>query len=286
MVGKVSFVAVVSLIIFSFAQGLNSSHLPQSHVHRTAPSTDSGPGISLPIPTGTPTFSDNFRGGKLDTTKWGVATWKAADTRVGSNVGSYVPEMISFSDNTLRIGVTQRKGPNGVISKGGAIRSKEVFGFGTYQIVMRQTSTSITSLGRGSKRSGGISSCFLYLPNSESEIDIEFRGDTDTVWATNWHNTEPENAPTSVVKHSEQILRNGLTQGFHTYTLVWLPTSVTWYIDGKQYVQHTDHVPQLPAHIIIQHRGTNSTLWGGNASVGEIRYAYFKSVSFIPLGAK
>jgi hypothetical protein len=46
-------------------------------------------GASNPIPTGTATFSDNFHEGKLDTSKWNVAQWKAADTRPGINVGGY-----------------------------------------------------------------------------------------------------------------------------------------------------------------------------------------------------
>jgi beta-glucanase (GH16 family) len=195
--------------------------------------------------------------------------------------------MLDFSEDMLRIGVEQARGPDGVVvSKGGAIQSKQVFGFGTYTVVMRQSSTAVTSLGKGLKQSGSVSSCFLYLSNSESEIDIEYPSDKDVVFATNWHNTTPQLPPTSAVRRSEAIPRNGLSQGFHTYTLVWTPTSVAWYIDGKQYAQHTDHVPQAPAHIMLQHRGTNSRLWGGYASVGVPRYAYFKSISYTPLGTK
>jgi len=142
-----------------------------------------------------PTFSDNFSTGKLDTAKWSVATYKSPDSKPGVNLGMYVPEAIDLSQGMLRIAVVQVPGPDGVVSKGGAIISKERFGFGRYEFVMRMTSTSATANAVGTVRSGAVSSGFVYFNNSESEIDIEFVGDKNSVWMSNWLNPVPALLP-------------------------------------------------------------------------------------------
>ena len=38
------------------------------------------------------TFSDNFSAGKLDTSKWKVATYRSPDSKPGLNSGTYVAE--------------------------------------------------------------------------------------------------------------------------------------------------------------------------------------------------
>lgn len=231
----------------------------------------------------TPTFHDNFQAGKLDADKWIVAQWKSADTKPGINAGLYVPETIDLSQGVLRIGVVQKQVAVGEVqSFGGAIQSKEKFGFGTYEFVIRQTSDSPTFDGKGSVKTGGVSSGFIYNKNSESEIDVEFLGDRNSVWMTNWHNKTPQTPPTSDCKHTEEVRRGDLYKGFHDYKVIWTSKRVDWYIDGKLVASHKDHVPQEPAHIILQHRGTNSDKWGGVASVNVTRYAYFKSVTFTP----
>lgn len=236
---------------------------------------------------GTPTFSDNFHTGKLDTSKWIEANWKAADNRPGLNDGQYVPGMLDFSQGMLRIEMTQTKGQgNVVISRGGAIQTKEKFQYGRFDVVMRQTSTSPTATGAGQTLTGAVSSTFIYNSNSESEIDIEFLGDKFAMMATNWHNQNPAKAPTGSCKHTDATAPRHLGEGFHTYTVLWLPKSVEWYVDGQIVARHTDHVPSTPATVIIQHRGTNSPLWGGNASVGVTRYTYIKSFAYTPLGGK
>lgn len=72
---------------------------------------------------------------------------------------------------------------------------------------------------------------------------------------------------------------------FHKYTLVWAPTSVKVYLDGALVASHNEHIPQSPAYIILQHRGTNSDEWGGTAMVGVTRYMYVKKVNFTQLSA-
>jgi hypothetical protein len=230
-------------------------------------------------------FSDDFSAGKVDTTKWKVATYRSPDSKPGLNSGIYVPENLDFSQGMLCIKVTQQTGgPDSILSYGGAIVSKDRFGFGTYELVMRMSSTSATPDGFGTTKSGAISSGFVFYNNSESEIDLEFLGDQNAMWITNWQNPNPKNAPSGDVKQTNKISNYfSLAAEFRKYTLVWTPTSVKVYIDGTLVASHDKHIPQSPAYIILQHRGTNSNEWGGTATVGVTRYMYVKSVKFTPL---
>lgn len=228
------------------------------------------------------TFSETFSG-SLNQSNWLIAQWKSADSKPGINLGAYVPDYFDFVGGPLRIFIDQRADQvNGVNSTGAAIQSKQKFGFGTYTFVMRQSSTSATPDGEGKTLTGGISSAFLYLPNSESEIDLEFLGDDNAMHGTNWMNPNPSVPPTSANKDSEKFSADQLATGFHTYQLVWTSKAVAWYIDGKLVASHYKNVPQKPAFIILQHRGTNSNLWGGTATLGVRRFAYFKSVTYTP----
>ena len=231
-------------------------------------------------------FKDDFKDGKLDKRKWIVATYKSPDSAPGINAGTYVPSMIDLSQGMLRIKVQQNTAGESIESLGGAILSKELFGFGTYDFEMRMSSTSPSPQGEGGASTGAVSSGFLYYNKSETEIDLEFLGNEDALWVSSWYNSTPATDPTPLQKSSQRVNGPGLSTGFHHYSLVWTPEAVDVYIDSKRVTHQTEHVPLNPAHIILQHRGTNSDKWGGTATVGVERYFFVRSVSFTPMGAK
>lgn len=166
--------------------------------------------------------------------------------------------------------------PSSGVSTGAELQSVKTYGFGTYTVVMRQSSTASTATATGSVvESGSDSAFFLFINNSQTEIDIEFCGNTPgNIWLTNW---DTLNAKTN----TEPAVAN-LASGFHTYTVVWTSTSITWSIDGVVVATHTTNIPQTPAYIMINFWGTNSSDWGGVATPGVTRYFYVKSVSFTP----
>jgi len=182
----------------------------------------------------------------------------------------------------LRIEVTQQKSGTEIQSFGGAVISKRLFGFGTYEFVIRMSSTASRPYASGGTVTGAVSSGFLYLKNSETEIDLEFLGDENSIWITSWRNPDPTRPPTSADKKSDKVPNHFLATRFRTYKLVWSATEVNVFIDGTRVAHQTTHVPQSPAHIILQHRGTNSDKWGGVATIGTPRYFYVKSVRFTP----
>lgn len=231
------------------------------------------------------TFSDDFAVGKLDTSKWIASNWKAPGNKPGLNAGTFSPANLDFSQGMLCIKLTQTKGQQvAVNSSGGEIQSKDVFGYGTYTFVMRVGSTATTPTGPGKVVSGSDSGGFTFINNSQTELDIEFLGDTPgSIWLTNWNNAKLLKKP--VDKQASQVSSNKLADAFYTYTIVWTPGQVVWYLNGARLATHTKKVPTAPAHILINHWGTNSNDWGGQATVGVTRYLYVKSVSFTPMGA-
>ena len=231
-------------------------------------------------------FQDEFKSRTLDLTKWIVATYKSPDSAPGLNNGIYIASSIDFTQGMLRISVQQHATAGGVESLGGAILSRECFGFGTYDFEMRMSSVSPTPQGDGAPSTGAVSSGFIYYNKSESEIDLEFLGDENAMWVSTWRNPDPNLDPTPQHKTSDKVVEPGLATRFRHYSLIWTPETVDVYIDGMRVSHQTEHVPQNPAHIILQHRGTNSNKWGGVAAVGVERYFFVRSVKFTPWAAK
>ena len=223
-------------------------------------------------PVGTPTFSDTFSGGSLNTENWIVSNWTSDNYAGAGNNVTFSPSAISLSEGMLQMILTQ---PTSGTSTGAELQSKSTFGFGTYQVVMRMSSTAATSTAAGSVESGSDSAFFSFINNSQTEIDIEFCGNTPgNIWLTNWDTT-------NLKTYTEPAAAN-LASGFHTYTVNWTSSSIAWSIDGVVVATHTTNIPQTPAYIMINFWGTNSSSWGGVATPGVTRYFYVSSVSFTP----
>ena len=243
-------------------------------------------GLAAPGASQTSVFYDDFSGGRLDAAKWKASNWHAPGTLPGRNLGVFTPDALDFSQGMLRIRVTQSPGPDGtVMSAGGEIQSREVFGYGTYQFVMRLASTSDTPNGAGRVVPGSDSGAFTFINNSETELDIEFLGSTpDSIWLTNWVNSTNNHKGVKPTKYQQEEVRaTGLADRFHEYKIVWTPGKVVWLIDGKMAGKHTRNVPSAPAHILVSHWGTSNDRWGGRATVGIPRYLYVQKVGFTPM---
>lgn len=227
-----------------------------------------------------PTFEDNFSEGTLDASKWVVSHYETNNYAGGGSDVTFSVGNIDLSGGNLRMELTQ---PTAGTSTGAEITTKLSFGYGTYEFTMRAGSTSPTSNGAGTTESGQISSTFIiYNPPptyaSITEIDApEIEGlparNNDIEW-TVWKNsfyTDPT-PEYNVVQNPED--------GFHQYKFVWSASSIDFYIDGILTSKCTSGIPSAAAVIDINFYGTNSTKWGGLATVGVTRYMYIKSVRF------
>ena len=231
--------------------------------------------VALVSVSGNGSFSDSFSGGVLDRSKW-LASDEPAPGRIsGVNQGSFIPSNVDLSKGMLCLKLQQQQGSSGVISIGGQIQSVETFGYGTYEWTMRASSTSATPNGPGSVVSGQISSGFIFVNNSQTEIDFEIEGQhSDTLWMTNWLTTSQ--------KQYSSVFVAAPDQSFHRYRFVWAPGKIDFYTDDVLVSTHTSNIPSAPAYIMVNHWGTNSSGWGGPATVGIERYLYISNFVYTP----
>ena len=110
-------------------------------------------------PTTASTFTDNF----ANLNNWIVSNWGAPGG------GQFKPDHVDTSTGMLRLIVTQDGTTAG--SVGGEVQSRQSFGYGRYDFVVRASSTSATPDGTGSSVSGQITGCFNFINDSETEID-------------------------------------------------------------------------------------------------------------------
>lgn len=225
--------------------------------------------------SGSGSFSDTFDAGVLDPSKWLASNGFAPGSISGVNYGSFVPANVDLSKGMLCLKLQQTQGSSGVLSVGGELQSLTTYGYGTYEWVMRASSTSSAPTGAGTAVSGQVSAGFSFVNNSETEIDFEIEGQNpDTVWMTNWISTTQ--------KQYSSVFLASPDANFHHYKFVWVPGQIDYYIDGKLISTHTLNIPSTPAYIMINHWGTNSTGWGGLATIGVERYLYVSSFTYTP----
>ena len=220
-----------------------------------------------------PTFSDTFSGGMLDATKWFVDTGRAPGNIPGKNSGTLNPKNVDLATGMLRLALTQSVSDGLATSEGAEIRSKQLFGYGSYAWVARAASTSDTPNGVGSAVSGTVTDFFNFINNSETEIDFEYQGQSpSTLETTNF----------STVSNSQSTATpvSGAESSFHEYRYVWRAARIEFYVDGKLVSTHTEHIPSAPAAVLINLWGTNSSSFGGVATDGVTRYLYVSSFSY------
>jgi endo-1,3-1,4-beta-glycanase ExoK len=271
---------------WNFGDGQTSTATLPSHIYQNTGNytasvtvTDSGgtktSASALVSVSGSGSFSDSFSTGTLDPSKWLASNGFAPGSISGVNYGSFVPSNVDLSKGMLCLKLQQQQGSSGVLSVGGEIQSLTTYGYGTYEWVMRASSTSSTPTGAGAAVSGQISAGFSFVNNSETEIDFEIEGQSpDTVWMTNWISTAQ--------KQYSSVFLASPEANFHHYKFVWIPGQITFYIDGVLVSTHTSNVPSTPAYVMVNHWGTNSTGWGGLATEGVERYLYVSSFAYTP----
>jgi beta-glucanase (GH16 family) len=232
----------------------------------------------VPAPAGTPTFVDNFA--TLDPNKWIVSTW-AAPGKNAVNNGSFSASNATIVNGMLCLKLTQTQSGAVINSVGGEIATKQSFGYGTYEFVVRASSTASAPDALGTPVSGSITGCFDYLAGSATEIDTEIEGGVRSALTqfTSWISDSKPNQTQQVSP------ANGVTpeQAFFTYKFVWSPGKIVFYRNDVVVATFTNVVPTQPAPFLFNHWGTNDPNWGGVATPGVDRYMWVKKFSYTPL---
>lgn len=228
-------------------------------------------------------FSDNFSAGNLNTSLWTIDTGTAPGNN-RTNTGTFSSSHVSLAQGMLALRLTQNLGTNGVIQSVGAeVRSRALYGYGTYSWTMRTASTATCPTCIGSAVPGQTSAGFVYVNGSQTEIDFEVEGgddfygvknggDLNIAWMTNWLTTSAKQWSTFKLTAPDA--------GFHTYKFVWKSSSISYYIDGHLVSVHTQHIPSAKAYILMNLWGTNNIWWGGYKTLGATRYLYIRNFTF------
>lgn len=238
-------------------------------------------------------WRDDFSNSTVNTQFWVVGTGQAPGYVPGYHLGNYDPSHVKIvTDSTgsyLQLLLTQEVGTvdsntAGVLSHGGIIYSKNTYGYGTYEWMMRMSSTSSTPTGSGDSVSGSVSAGFTYVNNSQTEIDYEFSAlSPDTLYMVNWLNPNPRQDPTAADETYNTLYPLTVSTQFHDCKFVWQKGRIDYYVDGVLQFTHTTNVPTAPAYFMINHWGTDSSNWGGMATVGTSRYFYVDWAQYTPL---
>lgn len=199
---------------------------------------------------------------------WIVSTWTAPQG------GEFKENFVSVNNGILELKVNQTLVGSEIKSKGGEIRYKDLTHFGTYKWVAKMASDATRGGLLGRPWTGSCSALFLYVNDSETEIDFEVEGSrASVVHCNNW-------ATTAANTHSQKDLRVALSANFNKYKLVWHPTYVKYYVNDKLIARHTTNIPQAPAYPMINHWGTNNVNWGGSATLDTNRWMYVKKFEY------
>ncbi len=268
MLRRAIMVVLLLEVTHSVALGSPGQAKP-GHIASSAP-------VKAVLPATPPTFSDAFSGGTLDANNWFVDTGRAPGNIAGVNSGTLSAKHVDLSTGMLRLILNQSVSDGLATSVGAEIRSKRLFGYGTYVWVARAASTSDTPNGAGSAVSGTVTDLFNFINNSETEIDFEYQGQSPaTLEMTNYSTVSDSQSTTTSVARAES--------GFHEYKYVWSAGKIEFYVDGKLVSTHTKNIPSAPAAVLINLWGTNSTSFGGIATNGVVRYLYVSSFAYTPL---
>ncbi len=231
-------------------------------------------------------WQDNFS--QLDLNRWVVVDDYAPGFIPDSHIGFSQPENISVTGGYLVMRLTQQtapvgSNPDGVISRGAAIYTKDTYGYGTFEWQMRMSSTATTVDGPGNQVSGGVSAGFIYVNNSETEIDIEAAGHAPgQLFLTTWFNRTPETGPDAGDATTFSVPMADVAATVKHYKFVWSRSRVRFYVDNVLAAESRNNVPSAPAHFMINHWGTNSPWFGGTATLDSTRYFYIDSVKYTP----
>jgi beta-glucanase (GH16 family) len=156
----------------------------------------------------------------------------------------------------------------------GELRTNGFYHYGTYTVEMKAVSSS-----------GVVSSFFIYTDswddgNPHDEIDIEILGKDPTKMQINYF--------ANGTGGHEAVIDLGFdaSADFHIFTIIWMPDTIEWYVDGV--LKHAEDgsngtLPNTPGRIMMN-------FWSGTAEVndwlGDFTYtsplqAQYDSVSYL-----
>jgi beta-glucanase (GH16 family) len=187
------------------------------------------------------TFSDDFNGNSLDTSKWNTSFW-------WGHIRDY--ELAYYADDAVGV-------EDGVLALQADRRQQEGYSY---------TSGVVTTLGKFSQKYGffevrckmpqgkGLWPAVWLLPDAGNhtiwppEIDVvEYLGNQPNVALMNLHYVAQNVAHGQT---SREYQGPDFSQDFHTFGIQWTPSAVTWFVDGTEKHKVQENIPNLNMYLI------------------------------------
>lgn len=192
-------------------------------------------------------------------------TWIISDRFFSNEVVRFQPEHVIQNDSTLFL-IINRDPNRREMYYGSELCTREYFGYGLYEVVMR-----------AAPGSGIVSSFFTLMETSRpgNEIDIEFAGkDPQEVIFNVWDKKGRE-------RPERFRLPFNAAEEYHSYAIEWTPGKIRWYVDGKKKRTVRGQIPKRPHRIFMNVWVTGNEGWAGRtkktffpaaASYKSVRY--------------
>jgi beta-glucanase (GH16 family) len=215
------------------------------------------------------TFSDEFNGTSLDTTKW--ATVRSDGGRDMSDAQSwFIDANVQVSGGLLRLKATNVQSRAGFPYSGSCISGHNAFNqmYGYFESSMK--------LPKGA----GLWPAFWLMPKSSNnswlwppEIDVmeNLGANTNLIYMTNHYSSNYPNAGVGHGQTGGSYSGPDYSSAFHTIAVLWDSTQIVWYIDDVQRFRVTDYVPIAghgwPGMYILFDLAVGGS-WGGPPNAG------------------
>ncbi|OGO61472.1 MAG: hypothetical protein A2032_06920 [Chloroflexi bacterium RBG_19FT_COMBO_49_13] len=195
-----------------------------------------------------PSFSDNFKGTHLDTTKW--------NTQYPSgNSGEqqyYAPDSFILENGILKI-TADKRSMQGYPYTSGILTTQSTFSqqYGYFSIRAK--------LPKGQ----GFWPAFWMLPAQPAypaEIDVfeMLGGDPSTIYMSNHWRSASQGHLKNIISYQGP----DFSTDFHTFSLLWIPSVLVWYVDGVEQYRTSDGIPDMPMFLLANLAIGGS--WPGN----------------------
>ena len=189
------------------------------------------------------TFSDEFDGQSLDSSKW--ATVRSDGGRDMADAKSWFVDGADYhkvSNGTLKLVANNVQSRSGFPYSSGVISSHNTFNqmYGYFEIRMK--------IPHGK----GLWPAFWLMPKSSDnrwlwppEIDVmeNLGHNTNVIYMTNHYSSNYPGTGGSNLSSGGSYSGPDYSADFHTYGVLWDSTQIAWYIDGVQRYRVTEHVP-------------------------------------------
>jgi beta-glucanase (GH16 family) len=208
------------------------------------------------------TFASNFSGTKLNTKVWATCyAWStngSGCTNFGNNNEEkewYLPSQVKVSGGDLHL-VAQR-----AVTKGRNAKSKPE----TYLCRSGMVTTN-----PGFNFEYGYVQVIARLPYSAGLWEAIWLAATNGKWPPevdvleHWASVQQAKVylhPSSGARQGGPVYTPGnLSKGWHSFTLVWTKSKLTWYIDSRQVFSTTKGVPQQKMYLIMNVADTSTAV--------------------------